>query len=236
MAVKRLLRKTGFDIVKFSPERYPALRRNMLLNHLGITTVLDVGANCGQFATQLRRNGYQRRIVSFEPMSAAYARLREACRQDTNWQAFNFALGQNESEAELNISANSISSSIRPMLPSHIESSPNSDYIGKERIQIQTLDAVLPSVCQSSERIWMKIDTQGFEKDVLAGGTQSLLQIDAIQIEMSLVPLYDGQALFDELYEYLFDRDYRMVSIEPGFEDSESGQLLQIDGIFKRRK
>lgn len=82
----------------------------------------------------------------------------------------------------------------------------------------------------------MKIDTQGFEKDVLAGGTQSLLQIDAIQIEMSLVPLYDGQALFDELYEYLFDRDYRMVSIEPGFEDSESGQLLQIDGIFKRRK
>lgn len=234
LAVKRLLRKTGFDVIRFEPKRYPTLRRRMLLDNYAVNVVLDVGANTGQYATQLRRSGYVGRIVSFEPMRFAFDRLHQATQQDAQWQAFNFALGEATGETEINIAGNSISSSIRPMLRSHVDSSPQSTYVGKEKIQLKTLDEVLPRVCDETDRIWLKIDTQGFEKDVLLGGMNSLLRIDTIQLEMSLVPLYEGQALFGELYTYLFDLGYRMVGIEPGFEDQASGQLLQVDGIFHR--
>ena len=100
-------------------------------------------------------------------MKAAFERLRRASDEDGRWQAFNYALGEAAGETDIHIAGNSISSSIRPMLQSHLDSSPASKYIGQERIQIKTLDEVLPPLCPATDRIWLKIDTQGFEKNVL---------------------------------------------------------------------
>jgi hypothetical protein len=80
----------------------------------------------------------------------------------------------------------------------------------------------------------MKIDTQGFESKVLKGAENSLMQIDTVQMEMSLVPLYEGELLFNEMSILMSEKGYVLVAIETGFSDQDSGQVLQIDGIFHR--
>jgi hypothetical protein len=80
----------------------------------------------------------------------------------------------------------------------------------------------------------MKIDTQGYESRVLQGAQGSLARIDTVQMELSLVPLYEGELLFQEMWELLRAKGYTLVAIESGFSAPASGQLLQVDGIFHR--
>ena len=80
----------------------------------------------------------------------------------------------------------------------------------------------------------MKIDTQGFESKVLKGAEKSLAHINTVQMEMSLVPLYDGESSFNEMCILMSKKGYTLVAIENGFSDQASGQLFQVDGIFHR--
>lgn len=96
------------------------------------------------------------------------------------------------------------------------------------------LDSVIDSYCSVQNNVYLKIDTQGFEHKVIKGAEKSLDRICMIQLEMSLIPLYDGQVLFDDLHSLLTGKGYRLVSLEHGFADKESGHLLQVDGIYHR--
>ena len=89
-------------------------------------------------------------------------------------------------------------------------------------------------VACETDKVYLKIDTQGFEENVLKGAESSLNHIDTIQLEMSLIPLYRDEPLFDEMYHFLYQKGYRLIAIEAGFTDEETGQLLQFDGIFHR--
>jgi len=205
------------------------------LEHYSIDTVLDVGANRGQFAQELRNDlGYKRRIVSFEPLSSAFELLKASAEGVQGWEIFNIALGDSDETQEINIAGNSYSSSLLDMLPSHVESAPESKYIGSEMIEVKCLDSIFDDLCKPTNKIYMKIDTQGFESQVLKGAEKSLARIDTIQMEMSLVPLYEGQLLFNEMCMLMSEEGYSLVAIETGFSDPNSGQLLQVDGIFHR--
>jgi len=240
MKIKRVIRnifnKLGYDVVKFGTTLYPIARRKKIIEMFGIITVFDVGANIGQYGMKLRDIGYKGRIISFEPLSSAYEKLIFNIKNDKSWEAANHGIGNICGKAEINIAGNSYSSSILEMLPSHIKSAPDSKYIGKEHIELRTLDSVFESYNGNlnGERILLKIDTQGYEKNVIEGAKKPLKFIDTIQLEMSLVPLYDGELLFNEMYNLLYDKGYRLISIEPGFSDKETEQLLQVDGIFHR--
>ena len=89
-------------------------------------------------------------------------------------------------------------------------------------------------MCQAAEHIYLKIDTQGFESRVICGAERSLLAIDTVQMELSLVPLYAGEQLFPEMSLLMAEKGYRLVGVETGFSDPDSGELLQVDGIFHR--
>lgn len=234
--IKILLRKAvGYDIVRFTPEYHPLARRKKIMAYFNIDTVLDIGANTGQYGRQLRSEiGYAKKIISFEPLSTAFEVLKANAKPDPNWQVFNFALGDAEEYKEINISGNSFSSSMLDMLPSHIESAPQSKYIGKETITVKKLDSVFSDICKPSANVYMKIDTQGFESKVLKGAKRSLPQIGTMQMELSLVPLYKGERLFDEMLILMKEKGYALIAIEPGFTNPETGQLLQVDGIFRR--
>jgi FkbM family methyltransferase len=232
--VRRSVRRFGYDLVRYAPQSHALARRALLLRTYGIETVLDVGANAGQYGRQLRDIGYRGSIISFEPLHDAYAELQNRASADAAWQAFNVGLGRQNGSAQINVAANSYSSSVLGMLPAHLEAAPQSAYRGREEIEVRTLDSMLPRLCPQPRRMWLKIDTQGFERYVLDGAEASLRRIDTVQLEMSLLPLYDGEASFLELYEHLLRRGYEMVSIEPGFVDTRSGRLLQVDGIFHR--
>jgi len=233
--VRKLLWMLGFDISRFAHTSHPLARRQRLLQYYEIDTVLDIGANSGHFARELREDiGYTHRILSFEPLSQVFKLLSENAKDDPAWDVFNYAIGDVEEKREINIAGNSLSSSLLDILPSHLESAPDSRYIGKEVVDIRTLDSIFGDLCKSARNIYMKIDTQGFENKVLKGAEKSLARIDTVQVEMSLVPLYDGELLFDAMCLLMSRRGYTLVAIENGFSAPDSGQLLQIDGIFHR--
>jgi FkbM family methyltransferase len=231
--IRRLLWKFGYDITR----SHPIARAQQLLRSYAIDTVLDIGANSGQFAEYLRKDlGYTKRILSFEPLSSAFSLLKAKTDNDPYWDAFNIALGDTEGPSEIYIARNSYSSSLLDMLPSHLRSAPNSGYTGKETVEVKKLDSIFENLCDVNSTVYMKIDTQGFESKVLKGAQNALQRIHTVQMEMSLVPLYKGEMLFDELYSLMNEYGYSLVAIMPGFADINSGQLLQVDGIFHRFK
>ena len=230
----RMIPKFGFDIVRFKPSRHPLARRRLLLAQSGVDLVLDVGANVGQYAEELRQLGYCGTIISFEPMKTAFSRLERRARRDRRWDALNIGLGDQEGTFKINVAANSWSSSIREMLPQHVVSAPHSKYVSQDEIVVRRLDSMMDELCPRSSTIFLKVDTQGFEMNVLRGAEKSLERIGLMQLEMSLVPLYRGEILFDEMSRYLMEKQYILVSLEPGFSDPKTGRLLQVDGVFSR--
>jgi FkbM family methyltransferase len=231
---RKALNKAGFDIVRYRPIADPAVRRNKLLETYNVNTVLDVGANVGKFGIELRENGFDGKIISFEPLSSAYEELKEQTEKDHKWEAVNTALGDRNEISEINIAGNSLSSSIREMLPTHEKTAPEAQYVGKEKIEVRKLDSVFEEFCSVRDNILLKIDTQGFEKKVIDGARESLEAIDTVQLEMSLTPLYENETLFLEMIRYLNGKGYSLVHLEHVFSDRETGRLLQVDGMFHR--
>jgi FkbM family methyltransferase len=232
--VRKLLWKLGFDICRFEPNSHALARRRKLLKTFAIDTVLDVGANVGQFALQTRNIGFTGEIISFEPILSAYEILTRRARRDPKWQTKHCGLGDIDGEQQISIAQNSYSSSFLQMLPTHLTLAPESKYIARELTQVRRLDSIFDEICPAGRNIYLKIDTQGYESKVIAGADRSLKQICCIHLEMSLIPLYQDALLFGDMNQLLDMKGYRLVSLEPGFCDNASGQLLQVDGIYYR--
>ncbi|MEM9825848.1 MAG: FkbM family methyltransferase [Planctomycetota bacterium] len=205
-----------------------------LLRQYKIDLVLDVGANRGQYAKRLLRKGFAGRVVSFEPLPDAFADLSRRCQEDPNWSAINVALGDQNARATLNIAGNSQSSSLHPMLDRHVESAPDSAYTGTVDVDVRRLDQMLDQIADPNDRIFMKIDVQGHEQQTLAGASGCFDRLCGLELELSLVSLYEGQELWQETIRSLNDRGFELSSLKPCFNDPETGVLLQADGVFVR--
>jgi FkbM family methyltransferase len=232
--IQSCLSKLGYQLRKREHDFVARCAR--MLTHFQIDLVLDVGANAGQYAGDLREFGYTKRIVSFEPLAPAFETLARKARRDPNWQTFNLALGDCDGASEINVSSNSFSSSLLPILPAHVASAPQSAYVGKQAIQVRTLDSVFNEVCRAGERVFLKIDTQGYERRILEGGRNSLPRIQGVQVELSLVPLYEGETLFTEMLPLIQGKGFELTGLDPGFYDVKTGQLLQLDCVFFRSR
>lgn len=233
--IKQLLWKIGLEVRRFNPSESAIAQRRQLISYYGIDLVLDVGANKGQFATELRRDLlYSGEIISFEPTSNALSILLSKARSDSKWLVKNYALGDFNGTSEINISANSYSSSLLEMLPSHIMANQDSAYISKEEITVRTLDTVFSEFSPTGRNILMKLDVQGFEENVLRGASKSLELINTIQIELSFIDLYKGEARASYMIDQLESKGFRPVAIEGAFTDPKTCETLQADVIFRR--
>jgi len=200
----------------------------------GIDLVFDVGANAGQFAQQIRMAGFAGRIVSFEPLSEAHQRLREASTQDKLWSVHDrCALGESDGSTVIHVAGNSVSSSIMAMSQTHIEAAPGSAYVGQETVPVWRLDSVANPYLASASRPFLKIDTQGFEWHVLEGARETLPGLEGVLCELSLVVLYEGQHLWREMVDRLESAGFTLWGLQPGFMD-QHGRNLQVDAIFFR--
>jgi FkbM family methyltransferase len=230
--VQRVLRRFGWEMRRTKMEEEAQLVR--LLELKNVDTVLDVGANIGQFAMGIRQAGFKGKIVSFEPQSAAYAKLQSLAATLNNWVvAPRSAVGASIGKVEINLSQNSVSSSILDIDPTHTSSAPASSYKGKESVDVITLDTCKD--VPSTGKIFLKVDTQGFEMPVLQGADKLLDRLVGVQLETSLTELYKGQAMFIELITYMESRNFTIWSINPDFNNRKTGQLLQADVTFVRR-
>jgi FkbM family methyltransferase len=233
--VRRLLRRLGYDAHRYHPALSAAAQQIAILKSRGINLVLDVGANAGQFGANLREAGYAGRIVSFEPLQAPRELLLATSAKDADWEvAAKAAIGREEGEVDIHVSANSVSSSALDMLESHLRSAPESRYVGTERVPLRRLDAIAAPYLRADSATLLKIDTQGYEDRVLDGATGMLPRIAAIQLELSLVPLYRGQLLLPEMIERLRQMGFGLWAIWPAFVEPASGRLLQVDATFFR--
>ena len=235
--VRNLLRKVGIEANRYTIHTSAGAQLNRLLEHFCIDLVLDVGANRGQYAAELRSHGYAGGIVSFEPLAAAHASLTLAARGTAHWiVAPRMALGDAEGEIQIHVAGNSLSSSILDMLPAHERAAPGSAYVASEAVPLRRLDGAAGEFFIGSTRVLLKIDTQGYEDRVLTGAAGLLDRVTAIQTELSLVPLYAGQLLFDEMRERIEALGFVLFAIFPGYVHEETGRTLQLDGFFLRRE
>lgn len=228
--VKRSLRSTGWEL-----HRIPESHLVTALQLFNIDLVVDVGANEGQFASDLRTRGYWGNMISIEPIADVHQVLSQFASKDPNWQVLDrCAVGAREGEIELNVAGNSVSSSVLPMLETHSSVAPESVYVRKETVPITTIDKIAARYFGDAKKPFLKIDTQGYEWQVLDGATDTLSRIYGVQMEVSLIPLYEGQRLWLESLRRLEDEGFTLWSIEPAFVDPSSGQTLQLDAVFFR--
>jgi len=215
------------------PQRRSALRDFMISRR--IETVIDVGANAGQFARLLReRIAYRGRIISIEPLPDAFAGLQAKAAGDDRWSVLNLALGDADTVLPLNIAGNSGSSSILPMLDRCVQSAPRSAYVGSVEVPVRRLDSLPELRTAAAERCLLKMDAQGYEHRILQGAASVIDGLSLIYLESSLVPLYDGELLIEEMIAYLRQRRFVPVDISRGYSDRVSGQQLQADILFAR--
>ncbi len=226
--------KIGFELMKFP---YGLLKKRIeLMKRFNIDFVFDVGANTGQYASQLRRAGYKGKIVSFEPLNEAFSELKRISTNDNKWQIEKTGLGDFDGEAIINVAENSVSSSILNIRKEHVKAVPDSRYVSNETITVKKLDSIFSNYKNEGKNFFLKIDTQGFEKEVIQGSLQALPYISGLQVEMSLVELYEGESNYEELKKLIEDCGFELYSLEPGFSDPDTGKLMQVDGIFFRSK
>jgi FkbM family methyltransferase len=216
-SLKNLAFRYGIEVHRYDPSHSSEARFFKMMENHGIDTVIDVGANDGEYGQFLRRRGYQGAIVSFEPLQDEHERLLGAAEGDRAWfVAPRMALGDENKEIDINVAGNSCSSSILPMNQRHELAAPDSIEQGRS--------------------ILLKIDTQGFEMPVLRGAEELLQTLAGLQLELSLTQLYDGQVLYLDMLQWLRQRGFELWNVMPGFVEPASGRLLQFDGIFFRSK
>lgn len=231
----RVLRSSGFDVVRYRALNDPDQRLAHLFRRYGVKTVLDIGANVGQFAKRVIAAGYPNRIISFEPVSTSHSMLLKNAEGYEQWRvARRCALGGERRKVIVNIAGNSESSSLLPMLERHVSALPISKYLGVEETELVRLDDVLEEYVADDEStsLALKMDVQGFEGEVLDGAPRTLKDVKVIYTEMSLCPLYDREVPFLDLYSRITKLGFRCVGISPGFLDPATWEVLQVDATF----
>jgi FkbM family methyltransferase len=228
-----LLRRAGYNVVRMPTGMTDGTDiRIHWIRKLGIDLVVDVGANEGQFVGWMRDRGYAGRIVSFEPQRGAFEACTKRWGDDPRWSGHHTALGERAGELAMQVAGNSVSSSLLPMLGSHVGALPESAIVGTESVTIRRLDEVLAG--DAGNRLFLKVDTQGYELPVLKGATGLMGRVAFIELELSLVPLYEGQVLLPEMMQAVAAMGFTPIALEPGFADEREGRLLQMDGLFVR--
>ena len=224
-----IFKKLGIKISKYTDPGYIKI-----INNSGVTVVLDVGANSGQFGKILREHGYENKIISFEPTKVAHQNLVKSSLKDNYWIVHQrVAIGNENKKVRINVAGNNgESSSILQMDQTHKESAPHALYIGEEDVDQITIDSIFEKYIKKNDKIMLKIDVQGYEDRVLDGIKNNIEKIHLIKLEMSLVNLYQGDKLFHYYISRLELLGFKIWDLEPGHRKKSNGRLLQFDALF----
>ena len=195
-------------------------------------TVIDAGANKGQFATFAARRFPRAALLCFEPLPEAAARLRRAVGNVGRLKLWNVALGTADEQAEFHVSAADDSSSLLAIGARQLAEFPGTAERTTTKVDVRRLDGLLEPT-ELSRPVLLKIDVQGGELAVLQGAEAILGSIDAVLVEVSFVELYTGQALADEVWDHLRGHGFTCRGVW-SMTYSRGGECLQGDLLFAR--
>ena len=200
-----------------------------LLTQLQIDCVLDVGANIGQFASELRGIGYHGQIVSFEPIESVFSSLQGSFAGDRKWRGFHMALGAREDSMTITIPKLTVMSSL-------LESGVTETGTRKETVTVRRLDQILPALKQDLgvSRVFLKMDTQGYDLEVFKGACGCIDGILGIQSELSVQPLYKNMPHYLESLQAYESAGFVLYNLSV-VNRIESGGLLELNCFMRRR-
>jgi FkbM family methyltransferase len=233
--LRRLFRAAGLDVVAYGPTSADwQLAQAIARRGLGIA--LDVGANRGQFAHQLRKRGFKGVIHSFEPLAGPFAALAAQAQRDGRHFVHRLALSDRAGEAEIFVGENDQTSSLQ-----RSSAAGRDDGIGRahkvsgtETIVLQRLDSFCREAQIDPATCFLKLDVQGHEMKVLEGAGEMLARIPLLQLETSILPIYEGETGFGEFVSFLQARGFKVRAIRPNYFDPDDLSLSQVDLIAER--
>ncbi len=228
--MKYALRKSGVEIGSY---RWTvANRRRLLIGDLDL--LVDVGANIGQYVDEVRRCGWGGQVISYEPLAAPFETLQHKAGADERWDAERRAIGSTVGELSLNVSENSVFSSALPTLDRGRKIYDGMDVARVEKVEMAPLDSLLAPHLDAGRRVGVKVDVQGFERDVLLGATRTMEAAQFWEMELTPVELYESQMLMIDALERLSGAGLHLVATENIFGDPTTGRSLQFNGLFAR--
>ncbi len=208
-----------------------------LLGRLGVNVVLDVGANRGQYATELRRNGYQGRIVSFEPVPAQVRVLQRKSADDPMWEIRPCALGDSDSTMPINVGVGQ--GRLSSLLPATDFGRSWNARIDAERtvdVPVRRLDGLFDELVDGvpDPRVYLKLDTQGYDLHAFAGAGERVNDVVAMQSEVSMVPLYEGMPHFTEQLMTYERAGFELAGMYPVIIDRPTLRTVEFDAVLVR--
>lgn len=224
--IKRALRSTGYQI----SARKPGFAD--LIKYHGIKTVVDVGANEGQYGAELREHRFAGDIVSFEPIAAVYERLSARAQGDPRWTTVHTGVGALDERRSINVSDATVFSSFLGLSDYSADKFETARAKRTEDVDVVRLDTYLARHPLPPGPSYLKIDTQGFEKEVLVGAGDSLGRFKLVQAELAVRQLYEGQDDWLFLVRWMAERGFRVVAAKENGFDHDRVELLELDIAF----
>ena len=213
---------------------HPA-RRTAAMGSAHVDCVLDVGANTGQYATALREHGYTGRIESFEAIPELVAQLTSRASTDEAWRVHPHALGRDDGLLSFNVSEDTVTSSPLVANDRLLDQIPSASTARTIDVPCRSLASIWEHLVAPASTVMLKLDVQGFEHAVLDGLGPEIEHVTVIEVEMGLVGLYEGGSSIHDLLPRLHDEGFGVVSIDSGYVDIRTGQVLDIDVLMARR-
>ena len=223
---------TGYHLASSNKGKLFDFLTSSWVKSLKIDGVVDVGGNTGQFAQRLLSIWPTIPMVSFEPDPLPFAELLRLQDSYGSFKAENCALGREEGNASFFRSGFSPTSSLMEPTDEQLKHFPKAQTSGVIEVIVSTLDQMLINHLVGTERLLLKIDVQGFEKEVLLGATETLRRVSLIYIELSFVEYYQGQPLFDEVYRYMVERGFEFRGVVGTLQAGDNHEPTQVDAVF----
>lgn len=227
--------RAGVEVDRFPRTQTLAGLLHTVLRDRRIDTVIDVGANTGQFGRLVRSLGHRGPLVSFEPLAEQAAVLRDTARRQPPWAVHEIALGATAGRRAINVADESMLSSFLPASAHYDELMLDDTTTTAREVRIETLDAVAyeEPLLRTARRILLKTDTQGFDAEVLAGAEATLARVEALQVELSVRPIYDGAPGWIPFLAEIEAKGFALAGMFPANTDRHL-RLIDVDAVFVR--
>lgn len=226
--VRNFARARGYDFVK-APNLHTFLAAH------AVEAVYDVGANDGGYGRYLRRWGYRGEIVSFEPTPSTFARLALATASDPKWTALDLALGATAGCLDINVSRDDRFSSFKPLATDALAFDPAAAVVDSVKVDVRRLDELMANLTPKRRQRFLKLDVQGFEREVLDGAGDTLAGFVGVQLELPVEQLYDGVWSLEEAIADMRRRGFVVAQMTPTNPSHQHpASAFEFDTIFRR--
>jgi FkbM family methyltransferase len=231
-AVKRLVRAFGFDVVRLPAAGTMEHYLGRLLREVRPDCVVDVGARIGDYGALCRRLGFGGRIVSIEPAPSSYAALAERARRDPGWTTIHAAAGGANERRTLNVTSfSALSSFLEPSDYGAELFGERARIVGREEVELDRLDELVAP--KSGRRLFLKVDTQGWDLEVLRGATGILPEVEALHIELAVRPVYRGAVTYLDALGELETLGFELAGLFNGI--SAGCSVVELECFLTRR-